>query len=236
MVPSEPGTMASEWVEWHRQYDEARGLHRRLEAVRLQIRLALDRAPRGPIRVISMCAGDGRDLVEVLADHPRAGDVRARLVELDPELVRRGRERITSRGLAQIEFHQADAGTSTSYAGAVPADVILACGIWGNVTDGDIRGMIEKLPMLAGPGATVIWTRGRFAPDLTPTIRRWLIESGFDETAFVAIPDSTMSVGAARLRRPPVPYRADERLFTFLPPDERPSSRGRARSSPSSSA
>jgi hypothetical protein len=220
--------MASEWVEWHRQYDEGRGLHRRLEVVREQIRLALERAPTGPIRVISMCAGDGRDLLDVLTDHPRAGDVRARLVELDPELVQRGRERITTRGFSQIEIVRADAGTSTPYAGAVPADVILACGIWGNVTDEDIRGMIGKLPSLAAPQATVIWTRGRFEPDLTPSIRRWLTESGFDEVAFVAIPDSIMSVGAARLRRPPEPYRADEHLFTFLPPDDRPSRGARA--------
>jgi hypothetical protein len=33
--------------------------------------------------VISLCAGQGRDLLGVLADHPRREDVRARLVELD---------------------------------------------------------------------------------------------------------------------------------------------------------
>ncbi|GHD35622.1 hypothetical protein GCM10010335_31060 [Streptomyces galbus] len=30
-----------------------------------------------------MCAGQGRDLIGVLAGHPRRDDVRARLVELD---------------------------------------------------------------------------------------------------------------------------------------------------------
>ena len=36
------------------------------------------------MRAISVCAGQGTDLLGVLADHPRAGDVRGRLVELDP--------------------------------------------------------------------------------------------------------------------------------------------------------
>ena len=57
------------------------------------IKQALDEAPAGPLRVISLCAGQGRDLIEVLAEHPRRGDVRARLVEVagsDREDILRG--------------------------------------------------------------------------------------------------------------------------------------------------
>ena len=61
------------WVEWHDEYDQpGTSLHRRLELVRHRIREALDAAPPGPIRALSMCAGQGLDLLGVLDDHPRA--------------------------------------------------------------------------------------------------------------------------------------------------------------------
>src|SRR5690242_4741082 len=56
-------TMAKDWVQWHRGYDDPlHPLARRLEIVVGLIRRQLDTAPAGPIRVLSLCAGDGRDL------------------------------------------------------------------------------------------------------------------------------------------------------------------------------
>jgi hypothetical protein len=54
------------------------------QMVQAMVADALERVPPGPVRVVSLCAGQGRDLLGVLADHPRRGDVTARLVELDP--------------------------------------------------------------------------------------------------------------------------------------------------------
>jgi hypothetical protein len=184
---------------------------------------ALDRRPQGSVRVISACAGDGRDLLGALSDHSRARDVLARLVELTPELVEAGRERATSAGLLGVEFVQGDASTSSAFAGAVPADIVLFCGIFGNVSELDIRQSIRLLPELCASGATVIWTRGRFEPDLTPSIRGWFVDAGFTEVSFLTIDGSTKSVGAHRLTSSPKPFRPDVRLFTFLPFEERPS-------------
>jgi hypothetical protein len=39
------------------------------------------------------------------------------------------------------------------------------------VSDGDIRRCVGLLPMLCAEGATVVWTRHRRSPDLTPQIR-----------------------------------------------------------------
>jgi hypothetical protein len=73
-----------DWHEWHDAYDSPDSyLGRRLALVQERIRLALDDAPPGPLTAISICAGQGRDLIGVLADRPRRHDVRARLVELD---------------------------------------------------------------------------------------------------------------------------------------------------------
>jgi hypothetical protein len=214
----------SEWVEWHRGYEQGSPLALRLGVVQGLIRTALDGCPPGPIRIISMCAGDGRDLLGVLEDHPRRGDVSARLVELDPELVAGGRERAAAIS-PYIEVVNADASLTNAYASAVPADIVLVCGIFGNVTDEDIEYTVDHLPTLCAPGATVIWTRGTFKPDITPVVRAWFEAAGFSELAFVAIPDTTAGVGAARLTASPRAFEPDLRLFTFLSKGERPSHR-----------
>jgi hypothetical protein len=212
----------SEWVEWHNGYEVGSPLEQRLGVVQEQIRRALDSHPPGAIRFISMCAGDGRDLLGVLATHPRAPDVHARLVELDPELA--GRARLRAAEVSPvIEVVTGDASLTTAYAGAVPADIVLACGIFGNVSDDDIHRTVVHLPALCAPNATVIWTRGTFAPDLTPTIRVWLMEAGFSELEFVTVPGTVIGVGANRLKSPSRAFEPDVRLFTFLPKEQRPS-------------
>ncbi len=215
--------MSSEWVEWHRGYAPGQPLTRRLQVVQARIREALDSRPPGTIRVISICAGDGRDLLGVLATHPRARDVRARLVEITPALLEAGRETAIRDGLTGVEWRLEDASTTTAYVGATPADLLLVCGVFGNITDEDIRNTIHLLPELCARAAMVIWTRGRFEPDLTPTIRGWFPEAGFAEVSFVTIPGTTMSVGTHRLAIEGRPFLPGIRLFTFLPYEERPS-------------
>lgn len=207
--------MGKNWVEWHADYDEPGSpLHRRLAVVQRRIRDALDEAAPGPIKVISMCAGQGRDLLGVLADHPRRADVTARLVELDPENVRLARA--AAAGL-DVTVVAGDAGLSTGYAGAVPADIALVCGVFGNISDGDIKQTVGWLPKLCRQGATVIWTRHHEAPDLTPTVRKWFAEAGFAEIAWYTDDDSWISVGTHRLTGEPQPFEPGVRLFEFVP-------------------
>ncbi|WP_214406087.1 hypothetical protein, partial [Pseudonocardia lacus] len=72
--------MSSHWTTWHANYDDRDSpLSQRLVEVRRQIGAALDRAAPGPVGLLSLCAGDGRDVLPVLAEHPRGGDVRGRL-------------------------------------------------------------------------------------------------------------------------------------------------------------
>ena len=215
----------SEWVQWHEEYAPGQPLALRLGLVQDLIRSALDERPPGPIRVISMCAGDGRDLLGVLAGHPRRRDVHARLVELDPELAARGAAHGESLS-STIDVVNTDASVTSAYTGAVPADIVLVCGVFGNISDDDIHRTIVALPSLCAPGSTVIWTRGTFAPDLTPTIRSWFDDAGFAELSFVAIHDTTVAVGANLLTLPPRPFDPNVRPFTFLPREQRPSQRG----------
>jgi hypothetical protein len=111
-----------------------------------------------------------------------------------------------------------DAGNTTAYAGAVPAQVVLTCGVFGNISPGDVLRTIGLLPSLLSVGGIVIWTRGRRHGDRTPEIRSSFAEHGFAEHQFVAPSDADFSVGVHQLVRSPPPYRAGQPLFTFRPP------------------
>lgn len=207
-----------DWVDWHRAYDQrGSSLHKRLMVVRQLVAEALDDMPnRRPTKVVSMCAGQGRDVIPVLARHPRRHDTDVRLVELDPRLAHNAHERARRAGLDRVEVVTADAGLTDAYAGAVPADLVLVCGVFGNVTDDDIAFTIEQLPQLCAEGATVIWTRNREPVDIIPKVRQWFAAAGFGELALVTPPGVTFAVGAHRLLGTPSRLTPGVRLFEFL--------------------
>lgn len=211
--------MSERWQEWHTAYDDQNSpLPARLALVQRQIADALTDMPAGPIRVISMCAGQGRDLLGALADHPRAADVAARLVELDPVLAAQAREHAP----AGVEVVTGDASITDAYAGFVPADLVLVCGVFGNIPTADIENTIRSLPMLCAPGANVIFTRHRRPPDRTVEIRGWFADAGFEEIAFDAPDGFLFGVGRQRLARTPDPFAPATTLFTFVGYDQLP--------------
>jgi hypothetical protein len=65
-------------MRWHRHYDDpSSALSARLRRVRAWLSQALDQAPDGPLRLVSLCAGQGHDVIGVLPGHPRRDDVHA---------------------------------------------------------------------------------------------------------------------------------------------------------------
>ncbi len=208
-----------DWVAWHAAYENpSSALSARLRRVQSHLSDAIDRAPAGQISLVSLCAGQGRDVIGVLPDHPRRDDVRAVLVESDTHNAGLARRAAANHGLPGIEVRQADAGLVASFADRLPADVLLLCGIFGNVSDLDIRRTVQAASALCRAGATVIWTRHRRPPDLTPQIRAWFAEAGFDEITFDALETSVLtSVGVHQLGRAPAAIPPADRLFTFLP-------------------
>jgi hypothetical protein len=147
----------SHWERWHADYEDAGSpLSQRLHLVQEAVRGALDAAGSGtgPISVISMCAGQGRDVIDVLATHPhgQAGDVRALLVELDPGLVAFARQRAVEAGVdGLVTVVEGDAADARLCAGAVPADLLLACGLFGNISDDDVAGLVARFPSFCAP-------------------------------------------------------------------------------------
>jgi hypothetical protein len=223
-----------DWHAWHDGYDEpGTRLARRLAAVQDQIRVALDAAPLGPLHAVSLCAGQGRDLIGALARHPRGADVTARLVELDPRNAAAARDAAAAAGLPGVEAVTADAALTEQYAGLVPADLVLVCGMFGNMTADDIRRTIGFCTQLCAHGGTVIWTRNRQEPDQVPRICDWFAEDGF-ALVRVSDPAEGWGVGAHRFTANPVPLERGARMFRFIrrPPALNLSRTGRARAAP----
>jgi hypothetical protein len=208
-------TGTRDWVAWHQEYeDDDSDLSRRLAVVQAEIRTVLSAKPTGPFRAVSLCAGQGHDLLGVLAESPDAGRVSARLVELSPDNVTAMRARAKRTGL-DVEIVEGDAADTRLYEGAVPADLVLAVGIFGNIVVQDIFATIRALPQFCAPGAGVLWSRGQHLPDITDRIRNAFTEAGFDETAFHKPEDATFQIGAARYQGPTQQLQR-ARLFTFV--------------------
>jgi hypothetical protein len=208
----------TDWLAWHERYREPNSaLSQRLRLVRQHIHAWLDSRPGQALTVLSACAGQGDDLIGVLAERPDAGRVQARLLEYDPRNVAAARTAAAVAGLSRVAVTRADAGRLAAYAGAVPADLILLAGVFGNISDEDVRRTVGALPQLCAAGATVIWTRSRREPDLTPAVRSWFSDAGFLELAFHAPPGMLFSVGVHHFAGRPRPLDPSGVLFTFTP-------------------
>lgn len=188
-----------DWIEWHEAYeDPASSLSRRLAVVRRRLGEALDDTADRPCQLLSLCAGDGRDTIPVLAARPASSPISALLVEQDADLARQGAESVSAAGLDAVRVRCADAGDPASFGDVPSVDLLLLCGIFGNIEHGRVQGLIGVLHHLLAPGSLVIWTRGASEPDRRSDVRRWFVASGFDEVSFDGAPES-FGVGVNRL-------------------------------------
>lgn len=206
-----------DWKNWHDRYDNPDSpFVVRLETIRACIRVALDEAPPGRLRAVSACAGQGRDLIPVLAAHPRGRDVRALLVELDPDNAAHARELAAAAGLEGVEVVTGDASLTDHYLALAPAHLVLLCGIFGNIVPADIERTVRTSAALCERGGTVIWTRGRDAdPAMVPAIASWFERDGFAEV-FRSPEGLDLCVGAHRRTEEPRPLEPGQSMFEFI--------------------
>jgi hypothetical protein len=190
----------TDWAAWAGDYDDPAASHaRRLPVVRAFIERAVSEHPADELRVLSLCAGDGRDVLPIAAGSRKR--VHGRLVELTPALADAARAFAAGHGL-EFEVLCGDAGRAEAYA----ADLLLLCGIFGNIGDEDVRRTIGAAAALCNQDGYVVWTRHRREPDLTPAIRQWFADAGFEEQAFESPGPDDFAVGL---------HRRVEPLFTF---------------------
>lgn len=214
--------MTTDWGQWHRDYDQPNSsLAQRLQVVQHYLRQALTEitsSQPGQQQLISICAGDGRDVLPVLAAHHTTRRVRALLVELDPRLANRARTTAIQLGLHAVTVRTTDAGITDVYTDIAPAHVVLACGVFGNITTKHVKRTIATLPRLLTGGGVVIWTRGRPSnePDPSLDIRTWLASHGFTELSFTAPTNAKFRVGIHRLDTPATdPLAPGTQMFAF---------------------
>ena len=229
--------MTRDWHSWHREYeDPASSLSRRLEEVRIRLAALLE-VGTGPVRLLSLCAGDGRDTIPVLVGSER--HIETVLVELDQELGEAAGAAARAAGV-DVDVRTRDAGLVAAWSDILPVDVLMLCGVFGNVADADVERTVTAARSMLSSGGAVIWTRGHRVPDDPHPIRsgpgpsdpipsdpipsgqadpaEWVrglfTAGGFEEVAFVKPADASFRVGVARLATPsdaPLP----ERLFSF---------------------
>jgi SAM-dependent methyltransferase len=209
-----------DWQAWHRDYDDPDSpVSRRLAEVRT--RLTADLAARpGRVRLLSLCSGDARDTIPVVAASDR--EVSVCLVELDPSLAAAARQ-AADEAAVEVDVRTGDAGDPTTYADVLPVDVLLLVGVLGNVSDADAQTTVAAAASMVAPGGTVLWTRSdRFRSEPTHDMAdpaawvRGLFESrGFETLAYVVPDEGHWRLGVSRLTTPsqdPLPGR----LFTFV--------------------
>lgn len=210
-----------DWVAWHQDYaDPQSSLSRRLACVTDYLRQAVTLCSDGgrrTVHVTSICAGDGRDVLSVAGEWSAGQVASITLIELDPILAQRATQR-ARRLPVPVHVRQVDAGDCASYQDVPPADILLACGVFGNIPVDHAKQTIQFLPGLLRPRAVVIWTRGRKDDGTDPSeqIRAMFDSAGFRELAFTAPADARYRVGMNQLcdagaTRASVP----RRIFTF---------------------
>lgn len=208
-----------DYDRWHHRYDDpGSGLSWRLDRVQHYIEQFLDQNA-GSVRILSVCSGDGRDVLGVLAGREDASRVTATLLELHPALAERAR--VTAAAVVpqtEVSVRTVDAGNTDAYVGAVPADLVLLVGIMGNISNADVEALVATAAQFCRPGAYVVWSRGRDRDDLNDEIRSWFADAGFADVdyATVDIDGSRPALGVVRYDGPPVELAPGRHLFTFV--------------------
>lgn len=209
---------ARDWYDWHEGYAPGSGSHlvRRLQVVSDLVRRALDSCEPGPIVAASLCAGQGDDLLGVLEDHPRANDFEALLVELDARNTAVIDRRAAAAGLISVRSLAADAGSTDALRDVAPVDVLLLCGMLGNITMVDAERTIAAIPMLVRSGGTIVWTRRNVPVDQTPRLRAAFDAIGCMSIDFVDPADDKFTVGFERFEGMAAPLVPGRQLFDFV--------------------
>jgi hypothetical protein len=218
--------VAIDWYAWHRLYNDPTSKRaQRLAQMQEVVLQALQGLPDGPIDLLSLCAGQGREIVGALQRRPRPGDVNVRMIELDPRNAEIADRLVREAGAGRVETVVDDAGLRRLYAGAIPVDLLLLCGVFGNLVLSDIERCAAFAASAVRPDGLVVWTRHRGAPDCVPAIRSWFTANGFVEE-YVNPETDPVAVVLNRYAGPPRPLAPQERIFTFVtgvvPPETPP--------------
>jgi hypothetical protein len=209
--------VAGPWVNWPAMSYQRVGYRLRLAAVQEHFATCLDVAESGAVRVVSLCAGDGRDVMGVLAKHARCEDVEAWLLELDRESVASGIDQREEAGLEdRVTFIHGDATDCATYRNIVPCDIVLVCGVLGHVRPDERPALVQSLRGFCKPGGKVIWTRGvkRGMARFTE-FQKLFEDSAFELVRETFTPDGKWGICTCQYLGPPRELPMSGRIFNF---------------------
>ena len=206
-----------DYVKWHDKYaDPKSAMSSRLRMIQAILTEVLATNPQ-PLRLLSLCAGDARDILGVLGQRPQdVKRVTGRMIEIEPDLVAAARGRIALIG-SPLEIIEGDASDPQNLVGQIPAEIVLLIGVLGNISDEDDDYMAKIMASFCAPGAVLLWTRAHHETETLARIQGTLALSGFTDQRFWPVPNGTFGLGVARWPdQPAPPLPMDRKLFTFI--------------------
>lgn len=216
LAPDSRSMALRDYEAWLNRYeDPSSPLSWRLALIQGWLRSELDERA-GNVSVVSACAGDGRDIIDVLAARDDADRVSAVLLESHPGVADRAQARAARSHLNGVTVRTCDAADTTNYVDAVPADVVLMVGMFGNMSHEDVFTTIAATPQFCASGAALIWSRGRDRDDINSDVRSAFAEAGFTELDYQGSDQRTLpAAGIVRYEGPAASLVEGRRLFTF---------------------
>jgi hypothetical protein len=205
------------WNGWPDKIYQDKSYQQRLEAVQGQIKKFLDTAPAGPFRILNICAGDGRDVLGAVCEHPRRTDVFAWFVELDRDSVEQGRQTAVKLGLENsTRFINGDATVYSTYRSVGRADLVIACGVWGHVPTPEKPSLVRAMATFCNPGGRLIWTRGvSRGIEKVRELEALFDEQTWDDHQLTFTPNKSWAVAIYRYCGPMLELPADGQIFNF---------------------
>jgi hypothetical protein len=207
-----------EWSDWHDAYEDTSSeLVGRMLGVRRHVAEIVAEAPAGAVTVLSICGGQGRELIGALEDHPRKSDVRGRLVELDADNTAFANRWATKAGLLGLEIVTGDASLGASYDGLAPVDLVVISGVFGHLSPSDRLRLIDFTRQLCHADTGIVWTSHLSNDGPAEWLRRAFLERRFEEFEHGLVPgdDFQFTVTRSAYRGAPQPFDPHEKIFTF---------------------
>jgi hypothetical protein len=204
------------WSNWHNEYEnENSELNARKRAVQAEVFALAAKCQPGPITIISICGGQGREVIGALEHHPRRADVRGRIVELDEDNAAFARSTARKAGIG-IEVFAGDASLAASYAGLPPADIVVISGVFGHLSNSDRVSLISFVRQIVKTGASVVYTFFRWDEEQVQQLRSYFSDQQFEEGAFETLDGKyKFIIARAQYSGAPLPFDAGAKVFNF---------------------
>jgi hypothetical protein len=205
------------WSNWPARAYRRNNYQQRLTAVQSHLAECLSESAAGEVRIVSVCAGDGRDVIGVLPSHERREDAKAWLVELDRKSVEAGRRAVLAAGLAtHVQFVHGDATDHAAYANLLPCSIVLLCGVLGHVRPDERAETIKRVAQFCEPKGSIIWTRGfRGCESRVREIETLFDEADCERVRRSVTQDQKWAVVTNRYLGPRYEAPTSGRIFTF---------------------